>query len=1346
MEKTTILTNLCSNAKCFSGKKQLIKSLLLLPVLLLFIGTSAMAQCTIVVNDQVNVGLNSDCEAVFGPLALLEASPGCIGTFTVEIFKNGQLVETNGGSGNVTMDGFVLNTLQTYPLINESFMFRITHNASGNNQMGTVLVNDNQAPIIVCEDAVTSCVAAMDFLPEVIDNCGDAEIFLVRILPDLPGDCDAGIVSVMRRVYQAVDGSGNASAQCTISVSILRIDLDEVDFPETVDLSCSDTYALDGNGNPAPSVTGAPTIEIDGEVYNLYPNVVSCNTTATYMDLVIPGCGASRQIRRMWTVSEWCDGDQLTTGEMQIINILSDVDPFFVNCPVAPLTFSTGLYDCDVQVPARSLGIVASNENGCSPVTQVTVIVEGGNVISNLLDLTQSDILQLTAGVNNITYIAYDGCNNTDTCQFVINVLDQVFPVAVCKQYTTVSLNNFGEASVFAPSFDNGSWDNCGIALIEARRMSPAACDPIPVFADRIDFCCSDVGAPIMVILRVTDLAGNINECMVEVTVQDKIAPLIVCPSNLTIDCNFVYTDLDVFGKVVLNDEDLREDIIIDGEVVGIDGIAMDICGAEITSTVIFDNVNECGVGQIVRRFTATDPDGRTASCDQTITFISTDPFFINQGNPNDPTDDVIWPPAMVTINSCGADVDPDVTGAPVLLNAEKCAIPGVKYEDWVFQIVGDACFKIVRTWTIIDWCQPINGSYVMWTFDQTIKVLDDVAPVFEPVEDVSVCSFDASCEIEFIDLTATATDNCTPNNELVYTWLVNANFNPADQSPAVYASGNGNDASGIYPVGTHRVVFTAKDKCGNSAVTSYLFTVANCKKPSPVCRHLVAELMEMTVSPGVTTGMIEVQAEWFDAASFSTCGGDLIFSFSSNVLETSRIFTCEDVGLVTVQIWATDIFGNQDFCTTTVDIQDNMNVCDDGSSGLIAGKVMTGSEETVEEVAVNVLGNGSSSMIYTEQSGKYKFPALAFGSTYTVQPGKDVDPLNGVTTLDIVLIQRHILGAGPLDSPYKMIAADINKDGKVNALDIVELRQLVLLKATNFSNNTSWRFVDSNYEFASTENALSESFPESVVISQFNNSINDVDFVAVKIGDINGNAKTHKLGGTEGRSNNDVNFVVDNKSFEAGETVYVPVTMSDLNSLTAYQFTMKYNSSDLNLVDVQAGKANVSEENFAILNSDLGLVTGSWGNINAISFDKDEVLFTLVFEANNSSMLSKSLSINSSATRAIAYDANENEFNLGVEFRSSANEAIGGLELRQNIPNPFINETLVSFNLPSEIQGTFNVYDVAGKVVYTKTANFNAGENQIVIRKTDLGSTGVFYYEVRTEIGSATKKMVLVN
>jgi hypothetical protein len=47
-----------------------------------------------------------------------------------------------------------------------------------------------------------------------------------------------------------------------------------------------------------------------------------------------------------------------------------------------------------------------------------------------------------------------------------------------------------------------------------------------------VPFACCDVGAgPIMVELEVTDAAGNVNYCMVEATVQDKISPFIECPS-----------------------------------------------------------------------------------------------------------------------------------------------------------------------------------------------------------------------------------------------------------------------------------------------------------------------------------------------------------------------------------------------------------------------------------------------------------------------------------------------------------------------------------------------------------------------------------------------------------------------------------------------------------------------------------------------------------------------------------------------------------------------------------------------------------------------------------------------
>ena len=62
----------------------------------------------------------------------------------------------------------------------------------------------------------------------------------------------------------------------------------------------------------------------------------------------------------------------------------------------------------------------------------------------------------------------------------------------------------------------------------------------------------------------------------------------------------------------------------------------------------------------------------------------------------------------------------------------------------------------------------------------------------------------------------------------------------------------------------------------------------------------------------------------------------------------------------------------------------------------------------------------------------------------YRIVPYKNDDPLNGVSTFDLVLINKHILGVELLNSPYKMIAADANKSNYISTFDIVELRKLL--------------------------------------------------------------------------------------------------------------------------------------------------------------------------------------------------------------------------------------------------------------------------------------------------------------
>ena len=68
---------------------------------------------------------------------------------------------------------------------------------------------------------------------------------------------------------------------------------------------------------------------------------------------------------------------------------------------------------------------------------------------------------------------------------------------------------------------------------------------------------------------------------------------------------------------------------------------------------------------------------------------------------------------------------------------------------------------------------------------------------------------------------------------------------------------------------------------------------------------------------------------------------------------------------------------------------------------------------------------------------------------------------MNGVSTLDLVAIQKHLLGITPFTEFDKFVAADINLSETVSAIDIVELRKLILGIYVDFPNNESWRFID---------------------------------------------------------------------------------------------------------------------------------------------------------------------------------------------------------------------------------------------------------------------------------------------
>jgi HYR domain/Secretion system C-terminal sorting domain/Cohesin domain len=1256
--------------------------------LVFFTTNPLLAQCDLTCNDNVQVTLDDDCFKEITADMILE------GTYDASCEPFTVVVEVTG-SNFVTGDQ-----------IGETVNVSVTA-ANNNTCWGTITVVDENAPVIECQTFTITCLDDPDDVadPDVSDNCDDpVDLSFVENIDE--NGCNGQYYRVITRTYTAVDNSGNTST-CDQIINVTRPSLSQVDFPLNYDDLQLDALDCD-NPNTNPSNTGEPTI--DG--YSI-DNV--CDFAISYVDQEFDICQNSYKILREWTVNDWCTSQNIS--QTQIIKVLDKTAPN-LTCP-ADIELSTENDDCfgSVIVPSPNVSDDCSSSNNIV----VEFSASAGDVSGNLL-------YNLPIGNHTLTYTATDDCGNSTTCTVGISVEDDVPPIVACETNHVVSLSSSTPSLVGAQSFDDGSYDLCGNVTFLARRMDTPHCpgDDGSDFSAFVPFYCCDVGNTVMVELQVTDESGNINSCMVETTVEDAINPTISCPPNVSLDCSEDPDDLSLTGEAT----------------------ATDNCNATVS---YFDNQNQdnCGGGQINRIWTATDDSGNTASCVQIISLVNSTPFFItdvdcNNSNPND---GVIWPCDYDT-NSCGPGLDPSTTGEPEIFE-DQCDLVAVTYEDLYLPITPPACLKVLRTWIIVDWCQydeDTGAGY--WEYTQVIKVLNSEDPnIITNCNDKAFCSYDEDCLEGSADLLLEANDDCTDSLDLNYKYWIDLDNDGSDD-----IAGETNDASGIYPLGTHKIRWHVEDGCGNVSTCEYLFIISDCKAPTPnILNGIAVDLMENCE--------IEIWATDFDnpsSPSYDNCGIDhwLIQSPSQGpgqpsppvTAEPSWIFDDQNIGTNTVDIWILDINGNWAYASTYIIIQDNVPpFCLTIEYGLIYGTIETEDTLPVNNVIIGIntpgLPEPANDTITTDINGYYKLTNLDIGGNYVVSPLKDVDPLNGVTTYDLVLISQHILQIDTLDSPYKIIAADANNSGSVSTLDLVELRKLILFIETEFPNNTSWRFVDAEFVFPNPQNPWETSFPELFSINGLPEEPVEANFTAMKIGDVNGSANTSEFTSLDSRSGEKTFFFeIENQSIEAGKYYEIQFNSKDLQTILAYQFTLQFDPDALDFQNIEtAVLPDLNNENFGLSYLDKGFITTSWNHILPVALESNEQVFTLSFKALKDAQLSEILRITSDFTKAEAYDQTGNPMNIELGFTKSDESLV----LYQNTPNPFNGRTKISFNLPTEGEAVISIFDVSGRLVKIIEKEFFKGYNEIEINDNELNATGILYYQLKTADGSITRKMV---
>ncbi len=547
-----------------------------------------------------------------------------------------------------------------------------------------------------------------------------------------------------------------------------------------------------------------------------------------------------------------------------------------------------------------------------------------------------------------------------------------------------------------------------------------------------------------------------------------------------------------------------------------------------------------------------------------------------------------IYFPPDTTLTCAGLD-----RADSAFFSSSSCDALSLTVQDILVNLPGEACFKIYRTYRVINWCEydgrsnpvlisrdadgdgkpgdegiwctvlpdghsywdkdqdPFNGvpnSRGYWTgsrinpflapngyweYQQVIHIVDEVAPLVSVPEVVNVAARRSDCTGD-VNFSIQVSESCSPE-DLVFV---------LDWDRFSDGISEGNIASalvGAYPryrllfkmpIGQHTLRLTVKDRCGNATEKTVRISVTDARAPAPMCINSLVLTLN-PVAPGLDAdadgdtdgGAATIWAEDLLSGITPDCSGPLKYSIHRGEWIESGfekpspdqdflVVTCDDRPTVLAYVYAWDANGNAGYCETLVLLQDpDQELCAEIGKGSVSGTVRTVQGRPVEGAEI-ILEGDRIEQRRTGEEGTYVFEFLKQGD-YQISLRLDSSYKEGVSTYDIVKILRHILGDEKFHSPYQYIAADVDLSGSVTTLDIIQIRRLVLSVEINFRQTPSWRFVPAGYHFANPDDPLKEPFPEVRSFYGLSGKVLDADFVAIKMGDVSGDALSGEPGPT---------------------------------------------------------------------------------------------------------------------------------------------------------------------------------------------------------------------------------------
>ncbi|QQX77300.1 MULTISPECIES: HYR domain-containing protein [Aequorivita] len=673
-------------------------------------------------------------------------------------------------------------------------------NGNSASCISTIMIEDTVAPTAVCQNITVQLDANGNatITPADVDG-GSSDVCGIASTTIDVSTFDCSNVGANNVILTVTDNNGNVST-CTAVVTV-----EDNVVPTAV---CQNiTIQLDANGNA--TITPA---DVDGG------STDACGIASTTIDVTSFDCSNVGVNNVMLTVTDnngnvstctavvTVEDNVAPTAVCQNITVQLDangnatITPADVDggssdaCGIASTTIDVSTFDCS-NVGANNVILTVTDNNGnvstCTAVVTVednvapTAVcqnitiqldangnasitpadVDGGSadacgIASTNIDVSTFDCSNV--GANNLILTVTDNNGNVSTCTAVVTVEDNVAPTAVC-QNITVQLDANGNATITPADVDGGSTDACGIASTTI---------------DVSTFDCSNVGAN-NVILTVTDNNGNVSTCTAVVTVEDTVAPIIVCPADLYSETHLG----DCFAVVYFPQP-----------------LTLDNCGIDtVVQTAGLPSGSQFPVGISTIEFTATDVNGNVSTCSFAITVTDNEsPMAVCQN-------------ITIQLDANGnATITPaDVDGG----SSDNCGLASTSIDVDTFDCsnVGDNVVILTVT--------DVNGNSSSCTAIVTVE--DVIAPV--------VACQNITVQLDPVTGTITINGSDIDNGSTDACGIANYELDI--------------DTFDCSNIGDNLVILTVADVNGNSESCAATVTVEDITAPALVCQDFTIEL-----------------------------------------------------------------------------------------------------------------------------------------------------------------------------------------------------------------------------------------------------------------------------------------------------------------------------------------------------------------------------------------------------------------------------------------------------------------------------------------------------------------------